>query len=63
MTEFQEGVLVGMAGCLVVGSTAAIVAVWNEFRKTYWNTSLSIDNWDKGKAAAYGNRAKDSTGD
>lgn len=62
MTEFQEGVLAGMAGCLAVGSFAALIAVWNEFRKTYWNT-LSIENWDKGKAAAYGDRTKNSTGD
>lgn len=53
MTEFEAGILAGVIGTLSVILLIVLLAVGWEFRKTYWNTSLSIENWSRKRATAY----------
>ena len=62
MTEFMEGVLTGVLGTLAIGTIVALVAVMKEFKRDYGDTSLRVDDWNRKKAAQYGARTKDFTG-
>lgn len=53
MTEYELGVYTGAFGTLLVIFGILFIVFGWEFKKTYWNKSLSVNNWQINRQNRY----------